>query len=49
MRIFVIYTHHTMLLVRRIRWVGRVARMGDKNAYNIFARKPDGKRPLARP
>jgi hypothetical protein len=30
-----------------IRWVGHVARMGYmRNAYKIFGRKPEGKRPL---
>jgi hypothetical protein len=35
---------------RRMRWVGHVARMGDKrNAYRILVGKPEGKRPLGRP
>jgi hypothetical protein len=34
----------------RRRWVGHVARMGEKrNAYMLLVRKPDGKRPLGRP
>jgi hypothetical protein len=34
---------------RRIRWVGLVARMGEKNnAYRILVVKPEGKRPLRR-
>jgi hypothetical protein len=35
---------------RRVRWVGQVARMGEKrNAYGILVGKPEGKRPLGRP
>jgi hypothetical protein len=35
---------------RRMRWVGHVARMGEKrNAFRLLVRKPEGKRPLARP
>jgi hypothetical protein len=35
---------------RRMRWVGHVARMGEKrNAYKLLVRKPEGKRPLGRP
>jgi hypothetical protein len=35
---------------RRMRWVGHVARMGEKrNAYRILVGKPEGKRPLGRP
>jgi hypothetical protein len=35
---------------RRTRWVGHVARMGDKrNAYMLLVGKPEGKRPLGRP
>jgi hypothetical protein len=34
---------------RRMRWVGHVARMGEKrNAYRLLVRKPEGKRPLGR-
>jgi hypothetical protein len=34
---------------KRMKLVGHVARMGEKrNAYNILAAKPDGKRPLGR-
>jgi hypothetical protein len=36
-----------MIKSRRIRWVGHVARMGEKrNAYGILVGKPEGKRPL---
>jgi hypothetical protein len=39
-----------MVKSRRIRWVGHVARMGEKrNAYRILMGKPEGKRPLGRP
>jgi hypothetical protein len=35
---------------RRMRWVGRVARMGEKrNVYRLLVGKPEGKRPLGRP
>jgi hypothetical protein len=34
----------------RMRWIGYVARMGEKrNAYRILVGKPEGKRPLKRP
>jgi hypothetical protein len=39
-----------MIMPRRMRWAGHVARMGEKrNAYRILVGKPDGKRPLGRP
>jgi hypothetical protein len=39
-----------MIKTRRMRWVGHVARMGEKrNAYRISVRKPEGKIPLGRP
>jgi hypothetical protein len=35
---------------RRMRWVGHVARMGEKrNAYRLLVGKPEGKSPLGRP
>jgi hypothetical protein len=35
---------------RRMRWAGRVARIGEKgNAYRLLVRNPEGKRPLGRP
>jgi hypothetical protein len=35
---------------RRMKWAGHVARMGEKrNAYRLFVRKPEGKRPIGRP
>jgi hypothetical protein len=34
----------------RMRWMVHVARMGKmRNKYNIFVRKPEGRRPLGRP
>jgi hypothetical protein len=39
-----------MIKLRRMRWAGRVARMGEKrNAYRILVGKPEGKTPLGRP
>jgi hypothetical protein len=39
-----------IIKLRRMRWAGHVARMGEKrNAYRLLARKPEGKRPLGRP
>jgi hypothetical protein len=39
-----------MMKSRRMRWVGHVARLGEKrNAYRILMGKPEGKRPLGRP
>jgi hypothetical protein len=35
---------------RRMRWVGHMARMGEKrNVYRLLVGKPEGKRPLERP
>jgi hypothetical protein len=35
---------------RRMRWAGRVARMGEgRNMYRVLVGKPEGKRPLERP
>jgi hypothetical protein len=39
-----------IIMSRRMRWAGHVARMGEKrNAYRILVGKPVGKRPLGRP
>jgi hypothetical protein len=39
-----------MVKSTRMRWVGHVARIGEKrNAYKLFVGKPEGKRPLGRP
>jgi hypothetical protein len=52
-RSFVICTLHQiirMIKSRRMRWVGHVARMGEKgNAYRLLVGKPELKRPLGRP
>jgi hypothetical protein len=35
---------------RRMKWVGHVARMGEKSSvYRLLVGKPEGKRPLGRP
>jgi hypothetical protein len=35
---------------RRMRWAGRVARMGEERCvYRVLVGKPEGKRPLGRP
>jgi hypothetical protein len=37
-------------MVKRMRWAGHVARMGEKrNACRILVGNPEGKRPLGRP
>jgi hypothetical protein len=39
-----------MIISRRMRWAGLVARMGDRRgAYRVLMRRTDGKRPLGRP
>jgi hypothetical protein len=39
-----------MIKSRRMRWIGHVARKGEKrNSYRIWVGKPEGKRPLGRP
>jgi hypothetical protein len=39
-----------MIKSRRMRWVGHVARMGEKrNVYRLLVGKPEGRRPLRRP
>ena len=36
--------------VRKIRWAGHVARMGDRRGvYRVLVGKPEGKSPLGRP
>ena len=36
--------------LRRMRWAGHVARMGEeRGAYRVLVGKPEGKRPLGRP
>ena len=35
---------------RRMRWAGRVARMGEeRGVYRVLVGKPEGRRPLGRP
>jgi hypothetical protein len=39
-----------VIMSRRMRWVGYVARVGEmRNAYIILVGKPEGKRKLGRP
>jgi hypothetical protein len=39
-----------IIKARRMRWVGHVARMGEKrNAYRLLVGKPEGRKPLGRP
>jgi hypothetical protein len=39
-----------IIKLRRMRWVGHEARMGEKrNVYRLLVGKPEGKRPLGRP
>jgi hypothetical protein len=39
-----------MIKLRRMRWAGHVARIGEtRNACRILMRKPEGKTPLGRP
>jgi hypothetical protein len=39
-----------IIKLRRMRWAGHVARMGEKrSAYRLLVVKPEGKRPLGRP
>jgi hypothetical protein len=39
-----------MIITRRMRWEGHMARTGEtRTAYSILVGKPEGKRPLGRP
>jgi hypothetical protein len=39
-----------IIKMRRMRWAGHVAQMGEKrNAYRLLVGNPQGKRPLGRP
>jgi hypothetical protein len=39
-----------MIMSRRMRWAGHVARIGEKrNAYRVSVAKPKGKKPSGRP
>jgi hypothetical protein len=45
-----IYFYSFIIKLRRMRWAGHVARMGEKrNVYRLLVGKPEGKRPLGRP
>jgi hypothetical protein len=48
-----LYSSPSMIRImksRRMRWLGHVARMGEKrNVYRLLIGKPEGKRPLRRP
>jgi hypothetical protein len=48
-----LFSHQSIIRIiksRRMRWVGYVARMGEKrNTYRLLVGKPEGKRPLGRP
>jgi hypothetical protein len=47
--IFNIYSIIRIIKSRRMRWVGHVARMGEKrNVYRLLVGKPEGKRTLGR-
>jgi hypothetical protein len=40
----------TVIISRRMRWAGHVARMGEgRDAYRVLVGRPEGKRPLGRP
>jgi hypothetical protein len=44
------YNKSRIIKSRKKSWAGHVARMGKKKAVcRLFARKPEGKRPLGRP
>jgi len=39
-----------MIKLRRMRWAGHVARMGEeRGVYRVLVRKPEGRRTLGRP
>jgi transcription termination factor 2 len=39
-----------IIMSRRMRWAGHMARMGEKrNVYTLLVGKPEGKKPLGRP
>jgi hypothetical protein len=39
-----------VIKLRRMRWAGHVARMGEeREAYRVLVGKPEGRRPLGRP
>ena len=45
-----LYSSPNIVRVRRMRWAGHVARMGEeRELYRVLVGKPEGKRPLGRP
>jgi hypothetical protein len=50
MKSFMICTLRQVIKARRMRWVGHVARMGEKRkAYRLLVGTPEGRRALGRP
>jgi hypothetical protein len=50
--LYIVYSSPTIrhIKLRRMRWAGHVARMGeDRKSYKALVGKPEGKRPLGRP
>jgi len=48
--LYYLYYSPPMIKSRRIKWAGHVDHMRDRrDAYRIFVRRPDGKRPLGSP
>ena len=42
--------HGRVIKLRRLRWAGHVARMGERRgAYRVLVGKPERRRPFARP
>jgi hypothetical protein len=52
-KLYALYSSPSIILViklRRLRWAGHVAHMGDRRgAYRSLVGRPEGKRPLERP
>jgi len=38
-----------VIKLRRLRWAGHVAPMGERGVYRVLVGKPEGRRPLRRP
>jgi len=50
MRSLMICTIVRVIISRRMRWVGHLARMGERRGvYRVLVRTPEGNRPLGRP
>jgi hypothetical protein len=50
MSLYFLGTIFRIINLRRMRWAGHVARMGEKrNMYRLLVGTPEGKRPLGRP